>query len=416
MAQDGSGEVAPAGNRLPSASVDDGYVPVRADSVSMLEIEGEAILVDEATRQLHVLNSSGTLLWSLLDGSSSIGEICADISDVVGVPLETIISDAISIIQRLDDMSLVHDGRTGPVRVRGDRPPDAALTSAVVDGDQERTPAAFEGTAFAARIGTRTVRVVCTSPDVGDLMRAAFDEHLLEDGIDPMADTEVLLHVGSAPGSLVAVHYVYIDGVRVLRSANLGRMIRAVLGFVSTPPPPNGVFVLFGRLFVGRRGAIIARTAHEAQWELPDRGLARRGWRQADLVPGVVDLETFEVVPPPPAVELAIGARAEIDSRYPIGREELADAVVRTPLVGLVAIGYSPEDPEQPDSTARRLGRLAPFVIGPLGLEIADFERLQRVVECIPSYWLLGDDPGDVTSLFAQIDRRRAPHGPKGSG
>jgi len=82
-------------------------VPVPTAHTAVVAVADEAILVDERRGHLHLLNSSGTLVWSLLDGVSSVGDICADLADVVGIPADIVAADVGRLVRRLLDDDLV---------------------------------------------------------------------------------------------------------------------------------------------------------------------------------------------------------------------------------------------------------------------------------------------------------------------
>jgi hypothetical protein len=91
---------------------------VRAPDVGFIDADGEAILVAEATGELHLLNRSAALLWQCFDDESSLADICFDLADVLGVPFERALTDTLEVVDGLAAQVLVYDGRgsgpTGP--------------------------------------------------------------------------------------------------------------------------------------------------------------------------------------------------------------------------------------------------------------------------------------------------------------
>ena len=75
----------PGGART-DLGLDGAYVPARTPGVVAVDVDGEAVLVDEVTSQLHLLNGSGALLWACFDGASSLSDICADVAEGLEVP------------------------------------------------------------------------------------------------------------------------------------------------------------------------------------------------------------------------------------------------------------------------------------------------------------------------------------------
>lgn len=53
---------------------------VRSD-LSVVEMEGEAVIYDELTGQIHYLNRTATIVFNLCDGQATIPEFSRDIAD-----------------------------------------------------------------------------------------------------------------------------------------------------------------------------------------------------------------------------------------------------------------------------------------------------------------------------------------------
>lgn len=102
---------------LPSAavrsddSVDPGYVAVRSPAAYTVEVDGEAVILDEEAERLHLLNPSASLLWACFDGESSLADICADLAEALGTPLEVVLADSLDALRKLVEEGLVEDAR-----------------------------------------------------------------------------------------------------------------------------------------------------------------------------------------------------------------------------------------------------------------------------------------------------------------
>jgi hypothetical protein len=59
--------------------------PRRASEVHTVELDGEAVLLDERANELHVLNHTATLLWQLYDGVITLDELASEIADSIGL-------------------------------------------------------------------------------------------------------------------------------------------------------------------------------------------------------------------------------------------------------------------------------------------------------------------------------------------
>jgi coenzyme PQQ synthesis protein D (PqqD) len=96
--------------------VDERLVPMRNSAVYAVEIDGEAVLLDEATGRLHLLNPSAALVWACFDGTSTIGDIVTDISDELRVPYDRVLADTLAVIRELASEGLLVNGKGAHTR------------------------------------------------------------------------------------------------------------------------------------------------------------------------------------------------------------------------------------------------------------------------------------------------------------
>jgi len=89
------------------AEVDAAFVAVPAAAVHTVEIDGEAVLLDQDAERLHHLNPTAALVWACLDGRSSLGQIAADLSSELDVPFDTVLADTVVVIGQLGDEGLL---------------------------------------------------------------------------------------------------------------------------------------------------------------------------------------------------------------------------------------------------------------------------------------------------------------------
>ncbi len=73
----------------------------RTTGVTVVELDGEAVIYDRRPGVLHHLNASATLVYRACDGSSTISEVAADIAEAVGEPVDRIEPDIRAAIRRL---------------------------------------------------------------------------------------------------------------------------------------------------------------------------------------------------------------------------------------------------------------------------------------------------------------------------
>ncbi|HEX2275060.1 MAG TPA: PqqD family protein [Acidimicrobiales bacterium] len=107
-----------------SQAITASYVPCARGGCSRVELEGDVILVDEASRAVHLLNPTAQIVWSCLDGSATIADIAADLDAVFAADRATITEAVTGLVRRLGDSGLLEG-----VRPEGASP---------LDGQQDR--------------------------------------------------------------------------------------------------------------------------------------------------------------------------------------------------------------------------------------------------------------------------------------
>jgi len=59
--------------------------PLAREDLAVVEIDGEAVIYDEATGDLHHLNPTATIVFALCDGTGTIPELAADLGVAYGL-------------------------------------------------------------------------------------------------------------------------------------------------------------------------------------------------------------------------------------------------------------------------------------------------------------------------------------------
>jgi len=89
------------------SAVDLTAVPRTGPDVSAIELDDETVLYDALSRRLIVLNGTASLIWWCCDGVRPIEAIIADMSGAYAVPRETIQSEIVELLQRLNAEGLL---------------------------------------------------------------------------------------------------------------------------------------------------------------------------------------------------------------------------------------------------------------------------------------------------------------------
>lgn len=58
------------------------FAPRRADGVHAVEVEGEMVVYEPRTGQMHKLNAVATVLWNSFDGTTTLAELSDDLASI----------------------------------------------------------------------------------------------------------------------------------------------------------------------------------------------------------------------------------------------------------------------------------------------------------------------------------------------
>ncbi len=83
------------------------FVPAVRRTVAAVDIDGEAVLYNEATGSLHALNSPATVVWACCDGAATIAEIASDLAAVFGVDAETMLAHVVDAVRDFARLGLL---------------------------------------------------------------------------------------------------------------------------------------------------------------------------------------------------------------------------------------------------------------------------------------------------------------------
>ncbi len=82
------------------------------DDLTVVEIDGESVVYDEATGNLHHLNPTATVVFSLCDGTVSARELAVEIAEAFEQPADQIERQVRRLLRELRSQGLVV-ARTG---------------------------------------------------------------------------------------------------------------------------------------------------------------------------------------------------------------------------------------------------------------------------------------------------------------
>jgi PqqD family protein of HPr-rel-A system len=82
------------------------------DDLTVVELDGEAVIYDDRSGDLHHLNATATLVAHLCDGTATVKDLATDISHAFGVPENEIDRQVRVLLRRLRGAGLLAGHRS----------------------------------------------------------------------------------------------------------------------------------------------------------------------------------------------------------------------------------------------------------------------------------------------------------------
>ncbi|CAN5242014.1 hypothetical protein BH24ACT1_BH24ACT1_01980 [soil metagenome] len=83
------------------------FRPTQRAGLLTVELDGEAVILDEVTQAVHALNLTGTLVWRVADGTSTLDELVAWLSESYALPADDVRQQVIELVLDLIDNELL---------------------------------------------------------------------------------------------------------------------------------------------------------------------------------------------------------------------------------------------------------------------------------------------------------------------
>jgi len=134
-----------AAKGIKASEIDEAFVPQIRDDMASVELDGEAVLLIEATSEIINLDPMGTIVFKCIDGESAVGEIAEDIAEAFQADPEVILDDVLKLTKRMGRVGLLTGVQPEPEAAEqvtgldvGTQLPSFRLS------DTDGTPIAFE--------------------------------------------------------------------------------------------------------------------------------------------------------------------------------------------------------------------------------------------------------------------------------
>ena len=104
--------------------IDDATAPAPALGIEEIPLDDELVLYDHATGAVHALDRLATITWRCLDGTTTVGELVADLADAFGADEEVVRGDVTGLLVQLAAKNLIGPGDERPPPVAPDERAD----------------------------------------------------------------------------------------------------------------------------------------------------------------------------------------------------------------------------------------------------------------------------------------------------
>ncbi len=81
--------------------------PMARTDLVKVELDGEAVIYDEDSTDLHHLNPTATIVFGLCDGRFTMREISTEIAEAFDVPIEQVEPEVRTLVRRFRQAKLV---------------------------------------------------------------------------------------------------------------------------------------------------------------------------------------------------------------------------------------------------------------------------------------------------------------------
>lgn len=100
-------------------SIDRSSAPRPRDDLAHVEIDGEAVIYDERSGAMHLLDPIATVVWGCLDGAVSLGQIARELADAFTADPSRVEGDVVAVVRSFGGQGLLAGVPAGPEAAGG---------------------------------------------------------------------------------------------------------------------------------------------------------------------------------------------------------------------------------------------------------------------------------------------------------
>jgi hypothetical protein len=89
------------------AAIDEHSVVRPSATTGTIEVDRDAVVVDEPSGRAHALNATGSIVWRCLDGSGPLRSVIDDLADAYAQPRPRIAADVVELVRHFARLGLI---------------------------------------------------------------------------------------------------------------------------------------------------------------------------------------------------------------------------------------------------------------------------------------------------------------------
>ena len=89
--------------------IDSTYIPKNRADVILQEVDGESLILDNNTQEIHQLNDTATFIWQRCTGNNSIANIISQVIKNYDISDDSARADVLGVISNLKDLKLLDE-------------------------------------------------------------------------------------------------------------------------------------------------------------------------------------------------------------------------------------------------------------------------------------------------------------------
>lgn len=95
-------------------AIDASFAPRRRPNVAAVELDGEAVLYDEDSGAMHLLDPIATIVWKCFDGSANLEDLSFELAAAFDADEDVILADVLALARQLGRQGLLEGVEPDP--------------------------------------------------------------------------------------------------------------------------------------------------------------------------------------------------------------------------------------------------------------------------------------------------------------